>query len=79
MRQELILRPDAEAELTEAFEWYKARVPGLGLEFIRSVDSILNSISRNPLSYPIVYKTIRRALTRKFPLRFSSWLKLKSL
>jgi len=79
MRQELILRPDAEAELTEAFEWYEARVPGLGLEFIRSVDSLLNSISRNPLSYPIIYKTIRRALTRKFPLRFSSWLKLKSL
>ena len=79
MRQELILRPEAEAELTEAFEWYEARVPGLGLEFIRSVDSLLNSISRNPLSYPIIYKTIRRALTRKFPLRFSSWLKLKSL
>ena len=67
MRHELILRPEAEAELTEAFEWYEARFPGLGLEFIRSVDSLLNSISRNPLSYPIVYKTIRRALTRKFP------------
>ena len=67
MRHELILRPEAEAELAEAFEWYESRVPGLGLEFIRSVDSLLNSISRNPLSYPVVYKTIRRALTRKFP------------
>jgi len=67
MSHELILRPEAEAELTEAFKWYEARASGLGLEFVRSVDSLLNSICRDPLSYPIVHKTIRRALTRKFP------------
>ena len=66
MSHELILRPEAEAELTEAFQWYEARASGLGLEFVRSVDSLLNSICRNPLSYPIVHKTIRRAFTRKF-------------
>ena len=53
MSHELTIRPEAEADLTEAFDWYETRVPGLGLEFIRSVDSLLNSISRNPLSYPI--------------------------
>ena len=67
MSHELILRPEAEAKLTEAFKWYEARASGLGLEFVRSVDSLLNSICRDPLSYPIVHKTIRRALTRKFP------------
>jgi plasmid stabilization system protein ParE len=67
MSRELIIRPDAEADLTEAFEWYEARVPGLGLEFIRTVDSLFNSITRNPQAYPVVYKSIRRALTRKFP------------
>jgi len=67
MSHELILRPEAEADLTEAFEWYEARASGLGFEFVRSVDSLLSSIRRNPLSYPIVYKTIHRALTRKFP------------
>ena len=39
----------------------------VGLEFIRSVDSLFNSIARNPLAYPTVYKNIRRALTRGFP------------
>ena len=67
MSHELIIRPEAEADLTEAFKWYETRVPGLGLEFIRTVDSLFNSIIRNPQAYPVVYKTIRRALTRKFP------------
>jgi len=67
MSHELIIRPEAEADLTEAFDWYETRVPGLGLEFIRTVDSLFNSIIRNPQAYPVVYKTVRRALTRKFP------------
>ncbi len=67
MNRELIIRPEAEADLTEAFEWYETRVPGLGLEFIRTVDSLFNSIIRNPQAYPVVYKTARRALTRRFP------------
>ena len=67
MSRKLIIRPEAEADLTEAFEWYETRVTGLGLEFIRTVDSLFNSIIRNPQAYPIVHKTARRALTRKFP------------
>ena len=67
MSRKLIIRPEAEADLTEAFEWYETRVTGLGLEFIRTVDSLFNSIIRNPQAYPVVYKTARRALTRKFP------------
>ncbi len=29
MSRELIVRPEAEAELAEAFEWYESRLPGL--------------------------------------------------
>lgn len=35
MSRELIVRPEAEAELAEAFQWYESRIPGLGLDFIR--------------------------------------------
>ena len=51
MRHELTLRPEAQAELAEASEWYEARVPGLGLEFIRSVDSssIPSLVILNPI------------------------------
>ena len=67
MSRELIVRPEAETELAQAFEWYESRIPGLGLDFIRVVDSLFNSILRNPLMYPVVYKTVRRGLTRRFP------------
>lgn len=58
MSHELIIRPEAEAELAETFNWYEARIPGLGSEFLLAVDALLNSIVRNPQQYPIVHKTI---------------------
>ncbi len=67
MSREIIIRPEAEAELTEAFQWYEARAAGLGSEFIRTVDRLFNSIIRNPQAFEVVYKSARRALTRKFP------------
>jgi len=67
MSRELIVRPEAQAELTQAFKWYESRTAGLGLDFIRAVDSLFNSILRNPLMYPVVYKTVRRGITRRFP------------
>ena len=30
MNLELIIRPEAEADIAEAFDWYEKRVPGLG-------------------------------------------------
>ena len=67
MNRQLIIRPEAENDLAEALEWSEGRVPGLGLEFIHTGESLFNSIIRNPQAYPVVYKTVRRALTRKSP------------
>ncbi len=35
--RELIIRPEAEAEITEAYDWYEARSRGLGANFLLSV------------------------------------------
>jgi toxin ParE1/3/4 len=67
MIREVIIRPEAEAEMTEAYDWYEDRVPGLGSGFLLSVDAILHAIARTPQRYPVVHKGIRRALTRRFP------------
>ncbi|NCC62712.1 MAG: type II toxin-antitoxin system RelE/ParE family toxin [Verrucomicrobiae bacterium] len=67
MSRELIVRSVAEAELADAFDWYEDRVPGLGSDFLLSVDAVLNAIARNPQQYPIIHKTIHRALTKRFP------------
>ena len=67
MSRRLIVRPEAEAELVDAFDWYEDRVPGLGSEFLLCVDATFNAILRSPYQYPHVHKIVRRALTRRFP------------
>jgi len=67
MSRRLIVRPEAEAEMTDAFDWYEDRVPGLGSEFLLCVDAAFNAILRSPQQYPRAHKIVRRALTRKFP------------
>lgn len=67
MTRSLIVRPEAEVDIVQAFEWYEARVAGPGSEFLLVLDATLNSILRNHLLYPEIHKTVRRALTRRFP------------
>jgi len=69
MTHDLIIRPEAEAEMAEAFDWYEARVPGLGSEFLLNVDAAFNGILRNPKQYPVVHKNLRRAIVRRFPFQ----------
>lgn len=67
MNYQLLIRPEAEVDIQEAFEWYEERNSGLGSEFVRAVDTCLSTIGRNPLGYPVVYQEVRRALIRRFP------------
>ena len=54
MTYRLIIRPQAELDIQDAFEWYEAQALGLGSEFIRAVDACLSAIERNPLAYQII-------------------------
>jgi len=65
--RELVVRPEAETEISEAFEWYEERVSGLGSDFLLNVDGALQSILRNPHRFPVIHKNLRRALIRRFP------------
>ena len=67
MKKALIIRPVAERDLAEAYGWYEAQVPGLGSDFLLSIDAALSSIQRTPEMYPIVHKNVRRCLVRRFP------------
>jgi len=57
MMRRLIVRPEAEAEMTEAYDWYEDCVPGLGSEFLLCVDAVFSAIQRTPQQYPHVHKT----------------------
>jgi len=67
MKHVLIIRPEAEQELVEAFDWYEERVRGLGSEFLMAVDATVHAIIRKPLQFVKVHKNVRRALLRRFP------------
>ena len=68
MSRTLILTPQAEKDLDNAFDWYESQDSGLGKEFARCVDVKISSILRAPHQHQVVYKsTIRRALVNRFP------------
>jgi len=67
MKRELIIRPEAEAELAKAFDWYEEQVRGLGSEFLISVDATVHAIVRKPHQFAKVHMDVRRALLRRFP------------
>jgi len=67
MIYELLIRPEAERDLAEAFRWYERRKSGLGEDLIREVEAALEEISEFPLRWPVVCRDIRRRLVRRFP------------
>ena len=69
MSCQLIIRPEAEADMAEAYAWYERRREGLGLEFLAEVRAILGKIEENPLRHSQMYREARRALIRRFPYK----------
>jgi plasmid stabilization system protein ParE len=57
----------ARAELIDAQDWYESEAPGLGRRFRAAVDAVIERMSSNPRQFPVVYKSICRALLRRFP------------
>ena len=71
MNRRLIVRLEAEADITDGAVWYDSREPGLGLELTSEIHSAIARALRNPESFPRVRRnpTVRRVLTRRFPYR----------
>ena len=67
MTVEVRLRPEAEQDLVEATSWYEAIEPTLGGKFLDQVHATLATIAEQPVAYPMVYKSVRRALVKRFP------------
>lgn len=55
MSYKIIIRPEAEADLTESFRWYQAQVPSLGIEFLNCIDDAFDLIIENPRIYQKIY------------------------
>lgn len=67
MVPKLVVAPEAELDIAQAYVWYESRRVGLGDEFLNSVDACMDRICRQPAIYTRVHEEYRRALVRRFP------------
>lgn len=63
----LVIRSEAEDDLTEAYWWYEDRREGLGSEFELCFEETVSRLMRFPESFGIVYDGLRRMQLRRFP------------
>jgi plasmid stabilization system protein ParE len=67
MAYKVIVDPAANFDIMENIDWYNKAQPGLGIKFYKQVQSVFNSIRKNPFAFAVRYKTSHTALVKKFP------------
>ena len=67
MAIELIIAPEAQQDVDDAYRWYEIQRSGLGEEFLDCADACIQSICRMPELYAKVHDEYRRAFVRRFP------------
>lgn len=67
MSLKVSIRQEAEIDIEETAIWYEEQRQGLGHEFLDEVLSLCQTISERPAMYPVVHRSTRRALIRRFP------------
>ena len=56
MAAELLLAPEAQQDIEEAYCWYEQRRPGLGEELLSCIDACIQQIRRTPEMHPKVHE-----------------------
>jgi toxin ParE1/3/4 len=71
MNWRVVIRPEVEQDMAEAADWYEARQPGLGAEFVEEVIRVWDALEDNPLlnSRRHPTKDIRWRYPDRFPYR----------
>lgn len=71
MTRRLIIRPEAEADISDAALWYEGRQKGLGGKFLAEIHAAIDRAVANPRHFRRLRRRpeVRRVLTRLFPYR----------
>lgn len=65
--KEAIFHPEARAEMRESFEFYEARLGGLGLRFLSAVEQTVERISTHPEAGAPLASEFRKRIVSGFP------------
>ena len=79
MKYDLIIRPEAEADLAGAFSWYEDKRQGLGYDFLLQIEAGLKHIERVPEAHAISYKETRKHFIKRFPYKIIYIINQKSV
>jgi len=63
----VVIRPEAAGDIEDGYNWYEQAKLGLGEEFLAAVRERLDSAIARPEQFPVVHRSIRRALLHRFP------------
>ncbi len=61
------LRPEAELEIEQAFEYYRLESPRIADRFLDDIATSLDKIQNDPQLYPAYTKNTRRRVLGSFP------------
>ena len=67
MRRKAEFRPEAFADVAEAFSYYQEQQYDLGGEFETELDQALEVLSEMAEMGPVVYRDLHRVLLQRFP------------
>jgi plasmid stabilization system protein ParE len=67
MSRIIVVRPQAEREISDAYDWYESQRTGLGNELKTHFQNCSARILERPERYPQVRGRIRRVKLEKFP------------
>lgn len=65
--KEAIFHPEARAEMNESFDFYEARLDGLGLRFLLAVEQTVKRISTYPEAGAPLAVEFRKRIVSGFP------------
>ncbi len=63
----LEFRPEAFADITEAFSYYETQRSGLGADFEAELHQTVQLLAEMARAGPVVYRRLRRVLMQRFP------------
>ena len=72
MIERVIFISEADDDVAASYDWYESREPGLGEEFLRSIEACVRGIQRHPEMYPGPSMSFGERRFAAFHLRFST-------
>lgn len=68
MSFKLIVKPEAEREIQDIFDWYEGKVQGLGERFLDELEIKFSRILDHPEGFQFHFKDFRFAFLDRFPV-----------